>query len=183
MKLSSLFSLENQYHFYRQYHTNKSNVRIHFVFVPVLLITAMVALSELSGSLLDLGAALAVFYIVHGLILDVPVGAAHTPVVLGYLLASRTFRNMVGPANSLGLALSLHVVSWVIQFVGHAVFEKRAPAITDSLAQALTSAPIVLWLEILFSLGLFSETKTRLARSKVVAKARKAQKQASASKQ
>jgi 2-hydroxy fatty acid dioxygenase len=50
-------------------------------------------------------------------------------------------------------ALAIHVVSWIMQFYGHGVYEKRKPALLDSLHQALTLAPLFVWLELLFSLG------------------------------
>jgi uncharacterized membrane protein YGL010W len=32
-------------------------------------------------------------------------------------------------------ALVIHVVAWILQFIGHGVFEGRAPALLDSLDQ------------------------------------------------
>jgi len=31
-------------------------------------------------------------------------------------------------------ATAVHVFAWVMQFIGHGVFEKRAPALLDNLA-------------------------------------------------
>ena len=50
-------------------------------------------------------------------------------------------------------ALGIHVFSWLMQFYGHGAFEKRSPALLDSLVQALTLAPLFVWLELLFVLG------------------------------
>ena len=50
-------------------------------------------------------------------------------------------------------ALGIHVVSWCMQFYGHGVYEKRKPALLDSLVQSLVLAPLFVWLELLFSLG------------------------------
>ena len=59
-------------------------------------------------------------------------------------------------------ALGLHVTSWVAQFVGHGIFEGRAPALLDNLVQAFFLAPFFVWMEILFRLGYRPELKQRL---------------------
>lgn len=60
------------------------------------------------------------------------------------------------------IAASVHVVSWIAQFIGHGIFEGRAPALLDNLVQALFLAPFFVWLEILFFFGYRPELKARL---------------------
>lgn len=60
------------------------------------------------------------------------------------------------------IAIGVHVVSWLVQFVGHGVFEGRAPALLDNLVQAIFLAPFFVWLEILFFFGYRPELKSRL---------------------
>lgn len=62
-------------------------------------------------------------------------------------------------------AIGLHIFAWVAQFVGHGIFEGRAPALLDNLVQALFLAPFFVWLEVLFSLGYRPELKARLDQS------------------
>jgi len=62
-------------------------------------------------------------------------------------------------------ALGVHVVCWLAQFVGHGIFEGRAPALLDNLVQALFLAPFFVWLELLFWLGYRPELKSRLDKS------------------
>lgn len=54
-----------------------------------------------------------------------------------FLLTSLYFANVFATnvQNATLVALGIHVFSWVAQFVGHGVFEKRAPALLDSLIQ------------------------------------------------
>lgn len=59
-------------------------------------------------------------------------------------------------------ALGLHVFSWIAQFVGHGVFEGRAPALLDNLVQALFLAPFFVWMEILFACGYRPELRSRV---------------------
>ena len=60
------------------------------------------------------------------------------------------------------VALATHVVCWILQFIGHGVFEKRAPALLDNLVQAIFLAPLFVWLELLFMLGYRPELKARV---------------------
>lgn len=62
-------------------------------------------------------------------------------------------------------AIGIHVFSWVAQFVGHGVFEGRAPALLDNLVQAIFLAPFFVWLEFLFACGYRPELKGRLDRA------------------
>ena len=49
--------------------------------------------------------------------------------------------------------MAIHVTGWILQFIGHGIFEKRAPALLDSLDQALLTAPLFVLLEVMFFLG------------------------------
>ncbi|EEY54099.1 uncharacterized protein PITG_20012 [Phytophthora infestans T30-4] len=48
--------------------------------------------------------------------------------------------------------LAIHATAWILQLIGHGVFERRKPALFDSLDQALITAPMFVLLEILFPL-------------------------------
>lgn len=60
------------------------------------------------------------------------------------------------------LAVGVHVVCWLAQFYGHAVHEKRAPALFDNLLQALVLAPFFVVYEIAFWLGFKLDTKKNM---------------------
>lgn len=60
------------------------------------------------------------------------------------------------------MAISIHVVSWIAQFVGHGKYEGRKPALLDNLVQALFLAPLFVWYEVLFKLGLYKGLKTEV---------------------
>jgi len=53
------------------------------------------------------------------------------------------------------VAIAVHVVSWVAQFVGHGKYEGRKPALLDNLVQALFLAPLFVWYEVLFKMGFY----------------------------
>jgi len=46
------------------------------------------------------------------------------------------------------IALGIFTASWIAQFIGHGVFEGRAPALLDNLVQALFLAPFFVWMEV-----------------------------------
>lgn len=59
-------------------------------------------------------------------------------------------------------AIAVHIACWILQFIGHGAFEKRAPALVDNLIQAIFLAPMFVWLEILFFLGYRPELQARV---------------------
>jgi uncharacterized membrane protein YGL010W len=57
-------------------------------------------------------------------------------------------------ADAWRLAVGLHVLAWYMQIhPGHGVFEKRKPALLDSLVQAFALAPLFVHMEVLFWCG------------------------------
>lgn len=176
MKTADLFSLERQFHFYKSYHNNTINRRIHIVFVPIIFVSALSLLSEipLSYPFTDVSRLFTLVYVFYCIFLNFNLGLLFTPFILGAYALSQAFCKYAGPSGTVPWAFTLNFAGWVAQFVGHFAFEGKSPALMDSFAQSILAAPIVIWLEVLFSLGFLSGTKAWLIRSRVVAKARKA---------
>ncbi|KAM7267287.1 hypothetical protein ACFE04_009453 [Oxalis oulophora] len=63
-------------------------------------------------------------------------GASSLAAKLGFTLAWK-------------VVLAAQLICWTGQFIGHGVFEKRAPALLDNLLQAFLMAPFFVLLEIL----------------------------------
>ena len=63
------------------------------------------------------------------------------------------------------IAVGVHIFSWIAQFIGHGVYEGRAPALLDNLVQAIFLAPFFVWMEVLFAFGYRPELKLRLDES------------------
>jgi len=60
-------------------------------------------------------------------------------------------------------ATIIHILSWFFQVsVGHYIFEKRKPALLDSLFQSTILAPLFVYYEVLFWLGFKKELKKEL---------------------
>ena len=68
-------------------------------------------------------------------------------------LAAHEWILISGVTKVLIMTFGIHVFSWIIQFVGHGVFEGRKPALLDSLVQSVVLAPLFVWLHVLFFVG------------------------------
>lgn len=88
-------------------------------------------------------------------------GALLAPLILGATAYANHLTSAYGSIANYW-ALGVHISSWLAQFVGHGIFEGRAPALLDNLIQAIFLAPFFVWLEILFALGYRPELKQRL---------------------
>jgi len=140
---------------------------IHMIFVPVILFTSAILLSNIPfpAGILPfqlnvtwiLAAANAGFYI----LMDPVAGSLAAPLVLGAAAYGNHVCQAYG-AYANKWAGILHVIAWISQFVGHGVYEKMAPALLDNLVQALSMAPFFVFLKVLFMMGYRPELKARL---------------------
>jgi uncharacterized membrane protein YGL010W len=69
------------------------------------------------------------------------------------------------PTSTNQIAIATHIICWILQFVGHGVFEGRAPALLDNLVQAVFLAPLFVWLELLFKFGYRRELQSRVEKA------------------
>lgn len=74
----------------------------------------------------------------------------YAPQSIASLLTATAFASQ---PDALFKAAMLHGVSWIAQFLGHFVAEKRAPALLDNLIGAVVLAPFFVHLELLFQAG------------------------------
>ena len=95
------------------------------------------------------------------IVLEPVAGAAVTPLILGGTALANKLTGKFG-ARATKYSASIHIISWILQFIGHGKFEGRAPALLDNLVQALFLAPLFVWFEVLFKLGYRPELKKRL---------------------
>ncbi|KAJ6627540.1 hypothetical protein B0H10DRAFT_2161178 [Mycena sp. CBHHK59/15] len=215
---SQLFDIQTQLTFYGAYHTNRINIIIHCICVPLLLWYGLVLLAEAarttkylqvvsSNGLQDPGPG---FYadcaprLLGHLIFDLNYSALHAALYLAYYFALEPLAALLytpqivlslltataysRSASHIAHAGILHALSWVAQFAGHGLAEKRAPALLDNLIGAVVLAPFFVHLEILFLLGYKPEMHKRLNNEigKEITKIRKAkgdQKRAAAAKE
>ncbi|KAI7875738.1 uncharacterized protein EV154DRAFT_526436 [Mucor mucedo] len=165
MTRPDIFSLKKQLVVYGSHHNNKVNIAIHMVFVPTIFWTALVfaantgpfvdvtgtPFSFLSGFGPNLSFVTVLGYLTYYAILDPIAAAIATPILLAMSYTATSFLNNNPNANK--IAISIHIVSWIFQFLGHGFAEKRSPKLLDNVVQALVSAPYFVFFEVLFYLG------------------------------
>ncbi|CAE6391707.1 unnamed protein product [Rhizoctonia solani] len=163
---SKLFDVDHQLAFYGAYHSNKVNIAIHIVCVPIIMWTFQVFLAQQSlpsfipafsyqiNDYLSLESnwtvLLNVIYLAYYYALE-PVGALlYTPQFVLSCLSATAYSHR---EDALKIAGSLHAFSWIMQFIGHGAAEGRAPALLDNLLGAVVLAPFFVHLEMLFAIG------------------------------
>ncbi|KAG6582850.1 uncharacterized protein IUM83_17361 [Phytophthora cinnamomi] len=156
--IADRFDLEKQVTFYLSYHDNKPLAE-----TPAWLS----ALPCGSYALLNYSAVMAAVYMLWYVALDALAGSLGAAIVAGCFLGANYFVAEGAQAlgvHSLHAALAIHATAWILQFIGHGVFERRKPALFDSLDQALITAPMFVLLEILFPLGYRPELYQRVTK-------------------
>ncbi|KAK6958094.1 hypothetical protein K445DRAFT_317689 [Daldinia sp. EC12] len=186
-------NLERQLTFYGAYHHNSVNIAIHMICVPLLLFSGF-ALAANSGTLiplpkyltiphLDLNLGTLAAFTWGGLyvLLEPVAGTILALLCLGGTAVTNTIFAQ-NPTLTTQVALTVHVVCWLLQFVGHGAFEGRAPALLDNLVQAIFLAPLFVWLEFLFKFGYRRELQSRVSKAVQVEIAKFKERKANAAK-
>ncbi|KAE9587448.1 hypothetical protein Lal_00031812 [Lupinus albus] len=157
-----LFDLEKHFAFYGAYHSNPINVLIHVLFVWPILFTSLVLFyftpplfSGFSFShpflVFNFGFLFAVVYALFYAAMDIKAGSFAAFLTLLCWVGASFVASTLGFALAWKIVLAAQLFCWTGQFIGHGVFEKRAPALLDNLAQALLMAPFFVVLEVLQS--------------------------------
>ncbi|GIZ40562.1 hypothetical protein CKM354_000389600 [Cercospora kikuchii] len=165
-------NLEKQLLFYGSYHHDPVNVGIHIVFVPILLLTGFLFGTNTPALPFpdwltipnlppNLGTIACLMYLSLYILMEPVAGAMLAPLLLAGTAYANHLTSTYGMQANY-IAIGVHIASWLVQFVGHGVFEGRAPALLDNLVQAIFLAPFFVWLEILFAFGYRPELKSRL---------------------
>jgi len=166
-------NLEKQLCFYGAYHHNPVNIRIHMTCVPLIL-AASLLLATNSPTLIPLpswltipnlplnaGTIGAILYSGFYMLLEPVAGTILLPLIIGWTAYSNHLTSTYTyNANVIGIAVE--VFSWIAQFVGHGIYERRAPALLDNLLQAVVLAPFFVFMEVLFKFGYRPELQKRV---------------------
>jgi uncharacterized membrane protein YGL010W len=156
--MSNYFNLERSFAFYGAYHHNRINTVIHVCCVPLIFTTSIELVSRIAPSWLTV--TLLFFYILSFVVMDPVGGITYAPVLMTYYWVAT---NVLPEFPSVSLAA--FVISWILQFIGHGLFEKRAPALLTNLPQSLHAAVFFVWLEVLFAVGLRKTLKCKLTKA------------------
>ncbi|EEP76714.1 conserved hypothetical protein [Uncinocarpus reesii 1704] len=160
-----MLDLEKQFRFV--------NIVIHILCVPIIML-CMLLLGTLTKPLIsipnvatienlppNLATIAGIVYATLYILMEPVAGALLAPL----LLAGTAFVNHLSSTygnTAVYWSLGIQAVAWIAQFVGHGIFEGRAPALLDNLVQAFFLAPFFVWLEVLFFLGYRPQLKARI---------------------
>ena len=152
-------NLEQQITQYAAYHRDRRNIATHFVGVPMIVFSVVLALVPwtifgVNIALITIGIA-SVFY----LILDRALGTAMMAFLFFFCYLVAVYLNARVGNNGviMGVALALFVAGWAIQFLGHK-YEGMKPAFTDDMI-GLAIGPLFIMTELFFALGLKRDLK------------------------
>ncbi|KAJ4373470.1 hypothetical protein N0V86_007609 [Didymella sp. IMI 355093] len=170
----AVFDLKKNLVFYGAYHREPTNVAIHIGCVPILLATGILfgtntpslrtptLLTRLNLPL-NAGTLASLTYSTLYLLLSPNLaGLSATPLILGAAALANKLTTSYNRTRVNSIAVAVHVVSWILQFIGHGKYEGRKPALLDNLVQALFLAPLFVWYEVLFKLGLYKQLKVEV---------------------
>lgn len=159
-------NLETPMGMYTAYHRHPVNRAIHYVMVPAIVWTLMVwtdlvPLFTAGGTTITLA-----FFLVGGIILwylalDFVFGLVSAALFTMLLVSAITLNETVGAGTSAAIAGGVFVGSWVFQFLGHGVWEKRRPALVDNGFQIFI-APMFLVAETFFAAGFRKDLEERV---------------------
>ncbi|VVU94706.1 Protein of unknown function (DUF962) [seawater metagenome] len=165
-----MLNLEKQYLFYRNYHKNPVNQLLHIYSIPLLVITISIW-GSYSGSILDtewfflpsefnITAILCCLYSIYYIILNPWLGLLMTLIL--WTIQVFSFLAYKAFPNIWILAVIIHIKSWVIQLLGHSIFEKNKPAFLTGFVQSFLMAPLFVLMEVCFAFGFFNGLKSRI---------------------
>ena len=145
----SLLDLKYQYNFYKLYHKDTINVWIHIFCIPMivwsgsLLLTPIVVYNEY----INLTFFIALLYGFYYLVLDLFLGRLmFLFMITNWLTTYLFYYNTQSP---LFWALVINVTAWVLQILGHKIFEGNQPAFMDSLIQSFLIAPMFVLIDVI----------------------------------
>ncbi|KAI3954858.1 hypothetical protein MKW92_053632 [Papaver armeniacum] len=162
---SGLLDLEKHFAFYGAYHSNPVNIFIHtllvwpifftslillyFIPVPFHLLPQIEASAALGNLVLNFGFFFTVIYALYYVLLDVKAGSLAALLCFFCWVGASSVAKTLGFSLAWKAVLGAQLFCWTGQFIGHGVFEKRAPALFDNLTQAFLMAPFFVLLEVL----------------------------------
>ena len=147
-------NLEQQITQYAAYHRDRRNIATHFVGVPMIVLSVVLALVPWAIFGVNLALIAVGIGAIYYLVLDRALGTAMLAFLFFccYLVAVYLNARLDNTGVIMGLAASLFIIGWAIQFVGHK-FEGMKPAFTDDII-GLAIGPLFIMTELFFALGL-----------------------------
>jgi len=127
-------ALRSHFADYARFHATRGNQACHSVGIPmivfaILAMLAHVGIAPVGGFMLTAAELLLAAITIYYLTLDAVLALLMLLVAAAFVAAGRHVPLLP--------ALSLFVLGWILQFVGHYVYEKKAPAFFQNLTHLL----------------------------------------------
>jgi uncharacterized membrane protein YGL010W len=140
---------------YAAYHRDRRNIATHFVGVPLIVFSVILALNEVHFSLGSMQPTLAVVVAVAAILYyvsqDVVLGLTMAVIFLLMCAGASEVTARFSTPAALGIALAIFVVGWALQYWGH-YFEGMKPAFYDDV-MGLAIGPMFVLAEAFFVFG------------------------------
>jgi uncharacterized membrane protein YGL010W len=150
-----LKSLQENLTQYAAYHRDRRNIATHFVGVPLIVFSIILALNEVHfslGSMMPtLAVVLSVAAILYYISLDVVLGLTMAAILLLMCAGASEITARSTTPVALGTALGVFAFGWALQYWGHH-FEGMKPAFYDDVKQLLIG-PLFVLAEAFFIFG------------------------------
>ena len=148
-------SLEQNLTQYAAYHRDQRNIATHFVGVPMIVFSIVLALAVVAIPVgpvsVTLAAVVSIAASIYYFRLDLAMGAALAVTLFAMCAGASEITHRMGTGAVLGLALGIFVAGWALQFLGHK-YEGMKPAFYDDAKQLLIG-PLFVCAEAFFLLG------------------------------
>ena len=142
--------------FYTRYHSDARNCATHYFGIPMLFLAAILPLQtsriEFGSFHLPLAVLLVAPVVIGWMVLDLGVGASLLVLLCPLFALAELIVDTGGTFMMWSAAAALFLAGWFLQFLGHAMFERRRPAFVDDLSQTLIG-PMFVVAKMLVKLG------------------------------
>ena len=135
-----IFDFNSNYEFYKNYHGNIINQWIHILCIPAIVWSTIVLLSDYNFHRYNVSTVLLLFYSGYYTILNPTLAMVAVPLLFICFFNALTFK--WNYPDYKWRALTVFIIVWIFQFIGHGVFDGNASALTDSILQAFLMAPL-----------------------------------------
>ena len=137
---------------YKSVHLNPSNIKTHFVGIPMIIWSLFLLLGmvrfDTPGGQVSVAMIFTLLVLIYYMWLHVKLAMGMVVFILPVLYTAEA---AVSSPHALWIALAVFVIGWIFQLIGHR-YEKAKPAFIDDLNQLLIG-PFFLMAEIYFWLG------------------------------
>lgn len=126
--------LRNHFAEYARFHATKRNQACHYFAIPLIVLSILAMLAQLrlfpvAGYVVSAAEIAVILVTLYYLSLD--------PILAGMMLLISAAMIAAGRPLGFVAGLALFVFGWIVQFVGHYVYEKKSPAFFQNVVHLL----------------------------------------------